>query len=57
MEKFNSKIEAIIGDNIKSAEIPIHELDKISPGSMIDLEREKMTLSMMNSLKPLMIHH
>ena len=36
----NLKIETRIGDNVKNAEIPLHELDKISPGSMIDLERD-----------------
>ena len=40
MEKFNLKIETRIGDNVKNAKIPLHELDKISPGSMIDLERD-----------------
>ena len=43
MGKFNLKIKTRIGDNVKNAKIPLYELDKISPGSMIDLEREDDT--------------
>ena len=40
MIQFNAKVESRIGANVKSADIPPHELNRLLPESIIGLERQ-----------------
>ena len=41
MNQINAKVESRIGTNVKSADIPPHERNRLLPGSIIGLEREE----------------
>ena len=40
MEVFNTKVNNRIGDDVKIAEVPMHELSKVLPEVRVDIKQE-----------------